>query len=99
MEEANDLSGVLNMKKYPIENMESQEYKELLENARAMFKKDGIVTFPQFLLPEAVDTTVREIEKKNQPHGLSSQVTMHFLMMEMKDIPLVTFGTDNYPQL
>lgn len=64
MEEANDLSGVMNMKKYPIENMESQEYKELLENARAMFKKDGIVTFPQFLLSEAVDTTVREIEKE-----------------------------------
>ena len=63
MDQSNMLKDDVDLKKYPVDDINTQEFKTLLKKTRETYKKDGIVTLPNFILPEAVKKSVAEVEK------------------------------------
>ena len=56
------LSSIVDLAKYPVHARGSAALAEVTEEAGRRYLTEGIVTFPGFLLPEAVDLAVADIE-------------------------------------
>ena len=56
------LSSIVDLAKYPVHARGSTALAQVTEEAGRRYLSEGIVTFPGFLLPEAVDLAVANIE-------------------------------------
>ena len=56
-------SSIVDLNCYPINKHGSQALSEVVEVAKRRYSTEGIVTFPGFLLPEAVSSAVKDIER------------------------------------
>jgi len=63
MDQANRLKDVINLTKYPVDDVNTQEFKTLLKQTRDTYEKDGIVTLHNFLSDEALEKSVAEMER------------------------------------
>eukprot|EP00090_Calanus_glacialis_P034168 TRINITY_DN57126_c0_g1_i1.p1 TRINITY_DN57126_c0_g1~~TRINITY_DN57126_c0_g1_i1.p1 ORF type:complete len:283 (-),score=59.71 TRINITY_DN57126_c0_g1_i1:26-844(-) len=63
MEQSNRLRDVVNVEKYPVDDVNTQEFRTLLKKTRETYEKDGIVTLPKFILQEAIEKSVAEVER------------------------------------
>eukprot|EP00091_Calanus_sinicus_P001419 TRINITY_DN11400_c0_g1_i1.p1 TRINITY_DN11400_c0_g1~~TRINITY_DN11400_c0_g1_i1.p1 ORF type:complete len:133 (-),score=30.70 TRINITY_DN11400_c0_g1_i1:33-431(-) len=63
MEQANRLRDVVNLDRYPVDDVNTQEFRTLLKKTRDTYEKDGIVTLPNFILQDAIEKSVAEVER------------------------------------
>merc|ERR1712142_473936 len=54
---------VVDLSRYPIQDVNTQEFRTLLVQTRNSYQKDGIVTLPGFMLSSAVEKSVAEVER------------------------------------
>merc|ERR1711942_163864 len=54
---------VVDLSRYPIQDVNTQEFRTLLLQTRNSYQKDGIVTLPGFMLSSAVEKSVAEVER------------------------------------
>jgi len=63
MDQIDRLKDVVDLERYPVQDVNTQEFRTLLRETRSTYEKDGIVTLPNFIKQEAVDKSVAEVEK------------------------------------
>ena len=63
MDQTNRLKDVVNLNRYPVDDVNTQEFRSLLKKTRDTYDKDGIVTLPNFILQEAIEKSVAEVER------------------------------------
>jgi len=57
-----NLVHVVNLAKYPVADVNTQQFRTLLKQTRETYEKHGIVTLPNFITQEAIEKTVAEVE-------------------------------------
>ena len=63
MDHSDNLLDVVDLSKYPLDDVNSQKFRTLLKSTRASYVEQGIVTLPGFMLPSAVQKSVAEVER------------------------------------
>ena len=58
-------SSIVDLNCYPINQRGSQALSEVVEVAKRRYSSEGIVTFPGFLLPDAVSSAIKDIERNS----------------------------------
>ena len=59
----NNLDKIINLEKYPINDIESLKYKRLINYTREQLKEDGCCLLPDFIKPDSIKRMKDEIER------------------------------------
>lgn len=60
--QAPDVSHLVDLERYPIDDLASPKRRELIENAKASLRESGLASFPGFLTEKGLATCVAEVE-------------------------------------
>ena len=58
-----DINQIINLEKYPINDIESLKYKELTNYTRKQLNEDGCCVLPNFIKPDSVRRMKNEVDK------------------------------------
>ena len=60
--EAPDVSHLVDLERYPVDDLASPRRRDLIENAKASLRESGLASFPGFLTEKGLATLVAEVE-------------------------------------
>ena len=59
-----DINQIINLEKYPINDIGSLKYKELTNYTRKQLNEDGCCVLPNFIKPDSIQRMKNEVDKK-----------------------------------
>ena len=83
----NDINQIINLEKYPINDIGSLKYKELTSYTRKQLKEDGCCVLPNFIQPDSIRKMKEEVDRnlskiyftsdKHNPYFTKEDKTLH----------------------
>ena len=58
-----DISQIINLEKYPINDIESLKYKDLTNYTRKQLNEDGCCVLPNFIKPDSIRKMKDEVDR------------------------------------
>ena len=82
-----DLDKIINLEKYPINDIGSLEYKELTNYTRKQLNEDGCCILPNFVKPDSIKRMKDEVDKKLNKIYFTSDKHNPYFTKDDKTLP------------